>query len=442
MRWLMKPTYFKWVLTPVLTALGLSAATSQASEHSFLVQVRDGKNLKAETRSLGDLESDNSFDGKYFKIVKGRSEDAVRFDAEPETVFRAATVYYHMSVARAYFKGLYPDLKPLDEKHTIRVQVTLSYNQAIKMDAEEIDRDGVKTPNPTRIYNYALTIPKSDALRSRSVEPWGVETWFYEPQKIVRDDTSSAQIGQLLNSSAVKEAMTLPMLEQDISTITIQAIRAGVESIDYKTSLISIALSIGIPQILPYIVQGLSKMIKITYYADTAMIPEIIYHEYSHIAFSETLSPRKEGPLTEGLANYFAAKISGLNKIGAHAKRLVRGYVPQKINAKTKYGNDMDFRQATFHSSFVPSMIMNIDHAIGGSESSHLGEKVMALAAAKYWQPDSPIHLHPSDTLPKVSFSDGLYQAIQELHRSGVIQESSEAVFTRVLKVAADDHGI
>lgn len=46
------------------------------------------------------------------------------------------------------------------------------------------------------------------------------------------------------------------------------------------------------------------------YFVDTAMVPEIIYHEYAHIAMSDTMKTVHSVPVIEGMADYFASRIA------------------------------------------------------------------------------------------------------------------------------------
>ena len=69
--------------------------------------VRDGKALAEAEVELKDLTSTNSFDGKYFKIVAGTSDEPISFNAEPGLVFRAATVYHHLGID--YERAAIPD---------------------------------------------------------------------------------------------------------------------------------------------------------------------------------------------------------------------------------------------------------------------------------------------------------------------------------------------
>lgn len=83
-----------------------------------------------ENVALTNLVSEDSFDGEHFKIVKGKSEQAVKFTEDKHLTFRAATAYYHQMKARTYFvekvKSEYVANIP---KMTIRIEHTNQFSE-------------------------------------------------------------------------------------------------------------------------------------------------------------------------------------------------------------------------------------------------------------------------------------------------------------------------
>jgi hypothetical protein len=51
------------------------------------------------------------------------------------------------------------------------------------------------------------------------------------------------------------------------------------------------------------------------YFIDTAMIPEVVYHEFAHIAMSDHLKTVHSIPVIEGIADYFASIIAKRDKM-------------------------------------------------------------------------------------------------------------------------------
>lgn len=96
----------KYVLIFAFSFLYLSNLIAQESP-SFLVLERKTRSNKTTFRKvhLEDLESAKSFDGKFFKIVKGKSNEAIHFDdSDNQLVTKAATVYHHLTLARKFWR--------------------------------------------------------------------------------------------------------------------------------------------------------------------------------------------------------------------------------------------------------------------------------------------------------------------------------------------------
>ena len=86
-----------------LLILILASLTAQASVEVVTRVVARDQSFRAQIRQLPlrHLISDVAVDGEFFKVVKGKSDDAVRFDdADKDLVMRAATAYYHLNLAR------------------------------------------------------------------------------------------------------------------------------------------------------------------------------------------------------------------------------------------------------------------------------------------------------------------------------------------------------
>ena len=87
----------------ILMTLFFQSSDSYAFEVKMEVMARN-KNfrLKKTKLMLNNLTSNNSFEGKHFKIVQGKSNSAVLFTNQ-DLRLKAATVYYHLEKARTYF---------------------------------------------------------------------------------------------------------------------------------------------------------------------------------------------------------------------------------------------------------------------------------------------------------------------------------------------------
>ena len=61
------------------------------------------------------------------------------------------------------------------------------------------------------------------------------------------------------------------------------------------------------------------------FFAIPELIPEVVYHEYAHYAFQDSLVPSHSVPAHEAIANFFAALMIDDPNIGSRFKRAFRG---------------------------------------------------------------------------------------------------------------------
>src|SRR5665647_904490 len=163
----MKTLLISLLLIPV-------AAFSQVSTRTFQAQVRTEENMPiVDDVTLTDLTSNDSFDGSHFKIVKGKDEEAIKFDADEALTFRAATAYYHLTKARKYFiEKVKADYVSTIPKMTIRIEHKNQFSELGHYANDNMEPQ----------FNNALTIPSGEGLSSHGVKPWGMEIWF-RPRK-------------------------------------------------------------------------------------------------------------------------------------------------------------------------------------------------------------------------------------------------------------------
>ena len=104
------------------------------------------------------------------------------------------------------------------------------------------------------------------------------------------------------------------------------------------------------------------------YRLDSALVPEIIYHEFSHIALSDHLELSHSTSVNEGLADYFAGKIANSKKLATKIKNY------NLFNGKEVRKNQ-DYRLAFekgeyANSDFVFGLLWNIGSLVGGENES------------------------------------------------------------------------
>lgn len=114
------------------------------------------------------------------------------------------------------------------------------------------------------------------------------------------------------------------------------------------------------------IIEGSRKMDNLFlndwYYLDTALVPEVTFHEYAHVILADRLTLSHSTAVIEGMADYFAANIAN--------NYMVYGGVPGHSNARPKNGlNKNPYRAEMEHTSqasadFVLSLLWNVKQAL------------------------------------------------------------------------------
>ncbi len=374
----------------IFFSLLLLSTVARASENSFTISKRVGKKLKDVNVVLTDLASDCEFSGKYFRIVKNNSNETVSFSDDPELVMKAATTYYYLTLSREYFQSIMPDADFLNKNILVRIEQTLPYSPVL-----HFDHSGQMK------YNTALSIKAADDWRDQSVELWGNEIWFYKAKKI-KGENLGHKVASVLVSRDYKNALLFQFMQQDILEIE-RDLSYSADGFIWQYHLIGLGMSFGVSELLPHVMYFLTGFNKQAYFLDSALIPEIICNEYAHIALAKTFSFDKQTPISEGFPNYFAYKITGQKKLAARAKSLSRGFAPRDGYSKMKFSLDMDnLKQAAF-SSFIFSMLIQLEDALG---------------------PDTvPIYLKAMQKLDRSSniqydFENAIYDAIDEVGKN------------------------
>ena len=105
-------------------------------------------------KKLTDFIMKNQFEGKYFKIVLGQSNTAIKFDDSDENlVKKAATVYYHLTKARNYWVQTVGSQYAKEKNQTtIRINIDSKYSKV----------GHYANANKEKEYNNALTIPAGE----------------------------------------------------------------------------------------------------------------------------------------------------------------------------------------------------------------------------------------------------------------------------------------
>src|SRR5690348_3343998 len=95
---------------------------------SFRVLERQDSSTRTMYREveLKDLTSPDSFEGKYFRVVKGKGGEAISFhDEDKEMVLKAANTYHHLTKAREFWANKIGTQRVNEiPKLTVRVDIT------------------------------------------------------------------------------------------------------------------------------------------------------------------------------------------------------------------------------------------------------------------------------------------------------------------------------
>lgn len=281
------------------------SARANAVERLVVDRVENFKAKKV-YRKLDDLTSSNSYEGLYFKVVMGKSDEAVSFKASDEIQLKAATTYYHLTKARNYFiNEIQSDFVRQLPQIVVRLDIVNKFNELGHFSHDNMEPE----------FNNAVSIPSGDGYASRGIHGWEKEIWFRPPKRVHVSEFQGEGIDQqgliLRNSLKSFRAQThmvtlnkflaRSILDQDV------IIQGGSP---FETLMRTAGTSV----MLEFIYYGTDFAADFFsrdwYYLDSALVPEIIYHEYTHVALSDHLAISHSTPVNEGLADYFAGKIA------------------------------------------------------------------------------------------------------------------------------------
>lgn len=335
-------------------------ATSFSHGKSFKAVVRTENNRATEEMvELEDLVSDSSFDGKYFKIVKGKSDEAIKFDADADLVFRAATSYYHLSLARNYFVNkVKSEYVSQFEKMIIRIEHSNQFSELGHFAHDNLDPQ----------FNNALTVPGGKGLASRGVKPWGTEIWFRSKKKIHISDLNTNGLANQefkVLMRGFRNQIHMQSLQRFLAGAVTVLVSGSTRSDPFSTD--NLIRTVGSSLIMEFGYQFIDPITKATsrkwYWLDTALIPEIIYHEYAHAALSDSLVLSHSTAIIEGMADFFAGQIAGSPKLAKHIKKY---NTFNGKNAKRKQDYVIQFEMSEYaNTDFVFGLLWEIKNILG-----------------------------------------------------------------------------
>jgi hypothetical protein len=104
------------------------------------------------------------------------------------------------------------------------------------------------------------------------------------------------------------------------------------------------------------------------YWLDTALIPEIIYHEYSHAALSDALVLSHSTAVIEGMADFFAGQIADSPKL---AMKIKKYNTYNGKNAKRKQEYKIQFEMQDYaNTDFVFGLLWSMKEVVGKDQGT------------------------------------------------------------------------
>ena len=336
----------------------LILATTQVSARVFKAVVRTESNKAVEKDvELKNLISDDSFDGEFFKVVVGKSDEAIKFNDKEELVFRAATAYYHLTLSREYFVNKLKSQRAIDiGKMVIRIDHTNQFSELGHFAHDNLDPQ----------FNNALTVPAGKGLVSRGIKPWNTEIWFRPKKKVHIDDLNVNNLGHQ-NMKMVLKSFRNQIHMQSLQRFLMMIIQVSSSDSQAPFPVDQLVRTAGSSVIMEFGYQFIDPISKLTarkwYWLDTALVPEIIYHEYAHAALSDHLELSHNSAVVEGMADFFAGQISGSPKLAKHIKK---HNTFNGKNAKRKQDYMIQFEMGQYaNTDFVFGLLWSMKKVLG-----------------------------------------------------------------------------
>lgn len=353
----------KALLILILLSTGVCAQTFRILErqdHSTRTQFR-----KVELR---DLVSSDTFDGKYFRVVHGKSNEAISLtDPNDELVLKAANTYHHLTLARDFWKTkIAPERIDSLPKLVVRIEITNLFD----------DQGHFAHDNRNPQYNNALSIPAGrtpEWIPEERGDAWGPEIWFRPQKKIdmklFMDNIGPNPLTQTL--MAFEDPIFDYARNQFERSLIERVIYPSYASGSVQSDIIRFAGTIAVSKLLLRSSRRLDPLfLEKWYYLDTAMVPEVVYHEYAHVVLSDHLTMSHSTPVIEGMADYFAAVHS--NKRRVYAKVPGRSTSSPKDPFNERPYSHWDESNRAASSDFVLSVLWDVRDTLGPEMSDRL----------------------------------------------------------------------
>jgi len=314
--------------------------SSFAFETKVIVRGTNDK-LVPQMVKIENLLDQKYFESQHFKLVIGTTNEVVKTSDEI-LVKKAATVFYHLNVARLYFEKLG---KFQTEQLIIRVNIQNAFHKRFHFQNAKV----------SPVFNNATTIAAGAGDAMFDIEPWGNEIWFRPVKRIKITKEFRKKYKKSLRNSLPRrsnidsEVLIFTALNAAISGNITGSLQTSGETL-LTNYLIDSFIRVAVPELA-------SLLLGKEFYFDASFVPEVMYHEYSHYAMSDSVAPEVNSSILEGFADYFATKISGIDELahelgdyGKLAKsRSAINKIAYDLKLDTKLGVGTDFVLSVLH---------------------------------------------------------------------------------------------
>ena len=316
---IIQPRSLSRVILPLLLISASALANAEYCPKTFDVVERDKKDgYDFVPRELGKLYCNNRFEGEHFKIVNAKEEVAIGFDHKDELLKKkAANVYYHLMKARDFWiKEIKSDFVGKLPQITIRLDIINAFSNIRHFKNEEQEKN----------FNNAWSIPEGQTPRfAKEQKKWGKEIWFSPMKKIETRNMIESD-----GSNPIHESLILikdPIVDYNKNRMLYGGLSLARTSALNNSNVLDLAIKSLAPIAVIYGLMAVTKhidhwFVDKYYFVETALVPEIIYHEYAHIAMSDTMKTVHSVPVIEGMADYFAARIADRRQMYKKMKKI------------------------------------------------------------------------------------------------------------------------
>lgn len=322
--------------TLLTAAMLVSAAAFGETEYcpkSFDVLERSGKHgYIFQKVELEKLHCNDKFEGEHFKIVLATDDEAIPFNHENEAIKKkAANVYHHLTVARNFWiNEIKSDFVARLPQIVVRIDITNAFSNTRHFKNAEQEKN----------YNNAWSIPEGETPSfAKEQKKWGKEIWFSPAKKIESRKEIKSEGNNPVHESLVLLKDPIVDLNKNALIYTGLGLLAAPTMTDGAVlngalkNVAAIAIIYGLIEVTKHMDKWFMNKY---YYVDTAMIPDVIYHEYAHIAMSDTMKTVHSIPVIEGMADYFATRVANRPKMYEEIKSFSKNRA-KNTNSKDLY---------------------------------------------------------------------------------------------------------